>query len=296
MKWYKYKCTQCGWDSGEIRENDLKKKTKGSCPKCGDGHSYPNKIAFNLFEQLNINFIPEYSPKWIKPKRYDFYFVLNNNEYIVEMDGGFHNSENHLSGKSLETNKSIDEYKNKLAILHNVNIIRIDCSISDLDFIKSNILASELNNIVNLNNINWLECQKFASHSRVYEACEIFNQNNKLSPKEIGLQMKLSNTTVRKFLKIGNQLGICNYNVEKACKDRLKKAIKSVVTIRSKKVICLNTLEIFNSISIANLHYNCCKISECCNGKRKSSGKHPVTGESLRWMYYEDYMVEEDVI
>ena len=48
-----------------------------SCLTCGDGQKYPNKFAHNLLEQLNIDFESEYSPQWIKPKRYDFYFKLD---------------------------------------------------------------------------------------------------------------------------------------------------------------------------------------------------------------------------
>lgn len=29
-------------------------------------------------------------------------------------------------------------------------------------------------------------------------------------------------------------------------------------------------------------------ITTCCKGKQKSAGKHPITGEKLHWIYYED--------
>ena len=35
-------------------------------------------------------------------------------------------------------------------------------------------------------------------------------------------------------------------------------------------------------------------IVNCCTGKYKTSGKHPETGESLRWMYYKDYIEKFD--
>lgn len=59
-----------------------------------------------------------------------------------------------------------------------------------------------------------------------------------------------------------------------------------------KKVILLNTLEIFSSRDSASKAYNLHpdSISRCCRGKSKTGGRHPITGERLRWMYYDDYL------
>lgn len=60
-----------------------------------------------------------------------------------------------------------------------------------------------------------------------------------------------------------------------------------------RKVICLNNKEIFNKISDAKTwcgNTTTSNISRCCNGKRNTAGKHPVTGEKLKWMYYEEYL------
>ena len=56
---------------------------------------------------------------------------------------------------------------------------------------------------------------------------------------------------------------------------------------RSKKVKCITTGEIFDSIADAKRKYNVYSsgISDCCKGKQKSAGKHPVTGEKLIWKY-----------
>ena len=59
-------------------------------------------------------------------------------------------------------------------------------------------------------------------------------------------------------------------------------------------VICLNTLEIFDSVSRANdwvgFKKGCSLISNFCNKTTKSPsvGKHPITKERLIWDYYED--------
>lgn len=59
----------------------------------------------------------------------------------------------------------------------------------------------------------------------------------------------------------------------------------------ARKVILLNTNEIFDTIISASQKYNAPKtgISAVCRGVKKSAGKHPETGEKLVWMYLEDY-------
>ena len=57
------------------------------------------------------------------------------------------------------------------------------------------------------------------------------------------------------------------------------------------KVICLNTLEVFTSSAEAEKYFGLKGgISPCCKGQRKTSGKHPVTGEKLKWMYYDEWL------
>lgn len=61
---------------------------------------------------------------------------------------------------------------------------------------------------------------------------------------------------------------------------------------RSRKVVLLNTGEIFNSVSNANRAYpqaHITHISACCRGRIQSAGKD-IFGEPLIWMYYEDWI------
>ena len=58
----------------------------------------------------------------------------------------------------------------------------------------------------------------------------------------------------------------------------------------AKKVICLNTMEIFDTTVLASKYastresniQNCCRIPD----KIKTAGTHPITGERLQWAYY----------
>lgn len=62
-----------------------------------------------------------------------------------------------------------------------------------------------------------------------------------------------------------------------------------------RKVICISTGRVFNSIKEAAEFYQLNSksgIIQCCKGIYKSSGKDPETGESLRWMYMSDYEIK----
>lgn len=64
----------------------------------------------------------------------------------------------------------------------------------------------------------------------------------------------------------------------------------------SKKIILLNTGEVFGSTHEASRQTGISQgnIWSCCSGRLKSAGKHPDTGEKLIWMYYEDYLKENN--
>ena len=65
---------------------------------------------------------------------------------------------------------------------------------------------------------------------------------------------------------------------------------------RSKKIVCLNNMFVFNTLKDASIW---CGMKNASNigynaRKNKTSGKHPETGEKLTWMYYDDYIKEFD--
>lgn len=60
-----------------------------------------------------------------------------------------------------------------------------------------------------------------------------------------------------------------------------------------KKVVCLNTMKVFDSLVEASLEYGLDKgaVGRCCNGIRGSAGKDE-DGEPLIWMWYDDWKKE----
>lgn len=315
-----------------------------SCSICSDGISYPNKFARFLLMELNQNFIPEYSPTWCKyyfkgklrQGVYDNYFLHDSYNYLLEMDGGFHKKDNNISGQTKEESIIIDLEKNKLAKNNGYELIRIDCEVSNLQYIKDNIFKSKLVTMFDLSKIDWeLIDKKSFSTSLVMETCKLWNSGIK-KIKDISLILNLGQNTILRYLKILAKNNLCDYKTVQEIKFDIKNKIlyywnseiydineisrlsklhtstvrrylkicnnenlsnydfshKTKIDKMKKKVICLTTKEIFNSALDIIIKYNIkkCGISACCTKKCNSAGKHPETGEPLRWMYYEDYI------
>ena len=64
----------------------------------------------------------------------------------------------------------------------------------------------------------------------------------------------------------------------------------------ARAIVCLNTGKKFDTVTQASEKYGILKqaITAHLKGKRKSCGKHPITGEKLIFMYYDEYLKEMD--
>lgn len=246
---------------------------------CSDSISYPSKIMIAILNQLGIDFLTEYSPEWIKPKRYDFYFEYAEKKYIIEMDGEQHKRYKSFGSKNgcFETQTINDEYKDRLANENNIEVIRIDCEVSDLNFIRNNILNSKLNNVFNLLEINWNKTQEFALSNLCKKSCELKRDNPNMATSDISNKMGLHKTTILRYLKNGSQVwDWCKYDAEE---ERKKNGIKcskskskpvevfkdgiSLGLFASAREIERQSEELFG-VKLLN---NC--IPDVCNGKRK---------------------------
>ena len=290
------KCPNCGYEK-KMSINDLRRQGFG-CNKCSDGVSYPNKFMFNILEQIkNLKIIEDFETEktfdWLiyefKDKlhkgKLDFYFKFNGKKYNFEMDGAFHSKDNAMNGQTKEESKYIDDEKDKLCGEHEIEVIRINCDESKMRWIKDNVMESNLPNFLNFkeSDIDWLECHEYACSSLVKVVCDLWN-NGTNSSLIISKKLKIGKNTTTRYLKQGVELGWCNY-------DSKKEIIKNYKRL-SKTIICITTKEIFNSIIDACRKYKLfdANIISCCQGKNKSSGKHPVTGEKLIWAYYDKFL------
>lgn len=267
-------CMDCGRISKKlVLISDIYKYENSWC-ECSDGYSYPNKFMFELLMILNENFETEYQPIWIKPKRYDFYIPSINK--IIEMDGGFHNIDNKMSGQTKEESTGIDNYKDKMAKKHDIEVIRIDCDYEHnnrFEYIKKSIFKSDLPKVFDLTKIDWSDCNKFALSSRVKEACDLWNDGNYNAVKIADI-MKIAHCTSIKYLKEGSILKMCNYTRELAIKNKPRE------TIFRRKIICIDNGEIYesgdyidqNSLKIFGVKLSKSKICLVCQGKRNHTG------------------------
>lgn len=193
-----WKCPHCG----EIIENKQIKSisTQGlSCPNCSKGYSYPERMMRNILKNMDVLFKTQKSFKWSKNRKYDFYFIYNNESVIVETHGGQHYNGGFktLGGRSAEEEKVNDKYKYDLAIQNGIkpeNYIIIDCRKSEFEFIKNNILNSRLKEVFDLSEIDWREIDKVTSTSTSVEILKLFK--NDMSVDEIVESIKMQKSYV----------------------------------------------------------------------------------------------------
>ena len=211
------KCPVCGKE--KVMTFEVLHRYGFRCDYCSDKISYPNKLMTAVLLQLESfgiikNYKREYKSKWTQGYFYDHYFLFNDRDILVEMDGGFHYRDNTLSKQDVSYSQERDRIKNELAIDNGFELVRIDCnyvSIKDrFSYIVKNIKLS-LKDILDLSKIDWEHCEIFASSNLVKEICNLYN--NGLTNKEIHERYSfISKTTIWNYLNIGNSCGLCCYN------------------------------------------------------------------------------------
>ena len=246
----------------------------------------------SILNQLKVDYIHQYNPDWAHPYRYDFYFKVNNKEYIVEMDGGLGHGNFTLNGKQDIAGKQIDDKKDVLAKLHNIKVIRVNCNYVNIenryDYIKEHILISEVAQILNLSKINFSLCRVVAEKSIFISVCDLVKQGMR-SFVEIAEKLEISNTTVSRYLKIACESGYLNMDY-----NDLKKQSLAIGYEKNKQrnennpngfnrtpVKCIETGEIFNSMDAADKKYGGC-VSSYLSGRIKYTG-HLDDGTVLHW-------------
>ena len=216
------RCPYCGTPK-KIKPMNIKHHV--SCI-CGDGFSYPEKMFGALLQQLHVDYIYQLSKKdcdWCKQYRFDFYFTIDNERYIVELDGGV----GHKNGRIINSDSvKRDHEKDNIIAAQGIHLIRIDVNYPNtntrFEYIKMNIIDN-LNTIFDLTNVDWnqIECQ--SEKSLFQHIIQIYNITNQL-PTDIARQIVVDACTVVRYLKKGTKLGLCFYDP----KDSQKKYIQKI--------------------------------------------------------------------
>lgn len=246
---------------------------------CADNISFGEKLMLSVLKQINVNFKTQLNKSdciWCEKFKYDFYFKLNKDEYIIETHGRQH-YENAWS--KLEKTQENDKHKKQLALKNGIkdeNYIVIDCRKSELEFIKENIFKSQLIKLFDLSNIDWGKAEEFTTTNLVKMVCEYKRNNPNITSTEIAKKMKMSKSPIIKYLNIGNKQGWCNYDG----KDEMIKNGKAKGGWNSKEVLMIkdNTLvgkfksgteleRLSENLFGLKLRQNC--ISKSCLSKNK---------------------------
>lgn len=280
------RCPRCGHEK-KMRVVDIK---DFSCPRCSDGISFPNRFVCNVLSALHIDFVAEATFEWSNKMRYDFY--IPNRSLIIEVHGaqhytGFFEKRNIL----YRIDPGRDELKKRLALQNGISCyVEIDARHSESEFIKQNLYESKLFSHSALDGLDWVNitCQSMRS---IGELClERWSELHDV--RGVADDLHIDPTTVRKYLRIFTDAGVCSYDA----KVGIRKAQQAAANSRKKQVMCLTTKEVFDSIKDAADAYGI-KHNTLSEGIRRAHRKHETkarvgknaNNKKLEWILMEDY-------
>ena len=231
-----------------------------ACSTCSSNTPYP-ELLFNAYNQVKgLKFTPQ--QRFRNFTGYIFDFVNYETRTIVEVHGEQHYDEDNKWYK--RTHKS-DIAKREYCKKNGWNFVELDCSKSTFEFIKNQIELNEaLPNITNKDEKLMLKIIKQNKRYPIKKIIKMYNEG--LSTTQIGEEFRVAHTTISRILRRNN------------------------IKLRNgeKQVRCINTNQIFSSVKEAEKVLNIKNISGACRAKIKSAGKHPITGEPLRWEYVDN--------
>ena len=264
-------CPICKTKSNhEVSIGTIYKNNGFGCRICGYGkQSIGQRVMFAILAQANINFDTEVKID-NSYQRYDFY--IPDYKVAIEIDGTLGHGRKGFRGSKheIEKSKALDIRKDTVSKLNGIKVIRINTD-SDFDNVYNAIINPELKEIINFNNIDKDYVLEYTFRNSIF--LNILNDFNseQYTVDELSKKYKFHKATIMRYLRIGEEYGMCSY-----------KKRKRLVMVR-----CVNNGMVFNSAKEAcewcGIKNN--RICRCCEGKIKSCGKHPETGERLMWEF-----------
>lgn len=146
------------YDYSQITEDDIKNNKSRVPLKCNCcAHSWSPKIADHInsesgcpkcifskgelecervLKTLSCKFITQFELESLKKKRYDFMFEHENKKYILEYDGEQHFEFTpyfHKTKEDFQKRKDYDILKTRTAVLSGFRIIRLACSVDEVE-------------------------------------------------------------------------------------------------------------------------------------------------------------------
>ncbi|CEF19112.1 Uncharacterized phage protein [Staphylococcus xylosus] len=257
-----FKCPLCGFERNAVIQSVV--ENGFNCKKCSDTTSMPERLTLSILDSINVNYEYQKTLKGLPNRIFDFYLPTLN--IAIELNG-----EQHYKKTSIYNYKRTiesDEDKKVYCEKNNINLYFINC------------YSVNINNIIlQISNIKELETEDF----------DIKNIKKLLGTRCV-------NDTYKDVLKLYNKGFSTDKLAEKySCsKTKINYILqRQGVTFRNsgksyKKVRCINTQEVFATVRDATTYAgikNNVNICAVCSGKQKTAGKHPITGEPLKWEY-----------
>ena len=227
-------------DCGHTKTMTINRLTQQgfSCDLCSDGVSYPEKLMASILSRLEVEFVKQVSCDG--GYRYDFF--IPKYRVIIETHGIQHYEQtNRMEARTLKEEQENDNYKRELAIKNGIieeNYYEIDCRYSTLKWCRPNI-EKALSNYVDMSILaddDWREADIQAQKSLKVEVCKYWKESkevdSELTIQQVADVFNITKTSVRTYLKWGNNNGFCNYSGEEELKARDKRRSKFVYLIK----------------------------------------------------------------
>lgn len=273
-----FKCPICG-SIFEKRINDVCKRGL-VCNNCSDGISFPEKFIKNFLLFNNINFIYQKKFDWSQNKKYDFFLPEFNT--IIETHGLQHYEHvKKFNKRTLQEEQENDKYKEKLAKENGIDqYLILDCRYSTCDWIRQALKNANIFQLlkISVDDIDWEYIDLKSRKSLIYQICELYNNGH--SKIEIMNELKISNGTYCKYLKICADNNMCSYDPEK---EKHKAPNMSHIK-RQIPVLCETTNKKFESYTKAENYYGLWHgaLKRYFRNNSNYCGKL-LTGEKLVW-------------
>lgn len=267
------KCPNCG-HIFKNTPNNLSYKGF-NCTMCSTGMSIGEKTMVALAKINKVEIIKEKTFKDLKtnnnkPYRFDFYLPYHNT--IIEIHGEQHYKVSDTSPwTKLQVTKSRDSIKEEYCKDNKINFIKIDNKNNDIDSVIKGIEKSNVSYLFTVKNKKDI-IEYTSKNLDTYDIKNIIRDFKK-GMKYKDMQDKYQVT-----------YGVLSYTLKKYNIYKSRNNYKG-----KKKVRCLNTGEVFSSVKNAReWSLESTNIAMCCRGERNFAGKHPITGEKLRWEYVDN--------
>lgn len=277
-----------------------------NCPCSKAYASYPERLVYNIFKDLNIdNVIPQASTKelkWAGKVRYDFY--IPNKSCIIETHGIQHYQDSFVKvgGKTCAQEQENDLEKEMLAKANNIkHYIVIDCRNSSVNWIKSSILNSELPELLSFSekDINWELCDKKSRSELLVDVCRTYTEDITATKQSLAEQFGLKPDTIRKYLIQGKTLSLCDFDSSSIREKLSNGLINSMLFIYKDGVLiqsCTSVIDICKkSIDIFGKKKSDKAIYNALNNNHEINGCVIVRDKSINsYVKYVDFLCDPD--